>query len=152
MEPDIKKFPKRNRIIAGLSDKVLVIEAEYRSGSSITIKYAKKQGKIVYAIPSNIYSYSGIGTNIMIQNGAKLVMKSDEIIDDIKEKYKFTNKKNIEEKYIPIYKLLSEKPIHINEIARKLNKNIQDIIPTITMMELNEYIFQVQSNYFVRKE
>ena len=107
VEPDIKKIPKRNRIIAGLSDKVLVVEAEYRSGSSITIKYAKKQGKIVYAIPSNIYSYSGIGTNIMIQNGAKLVMKSDEIIDDIKEKYKFTNKKNIEEKYIPICKLLS---------------------------------------------
>ena len=67
VEVDKKNFPKRNRIISGLSDSILVVEAQYRSGSSITVKYAKEEGKIIYAIPSNIYNSAGIGSNMMIQ-------------------------------------------------------------------------------------
>ena len=181
VEPDTKKFPKRNRIISGLSDKVLVVEAEYRSGSSITVKYARKQGKTVYAIPSNIYSYAGLGTNIMIQEGAKLVIKPNQIIQDIKNervnkievnsnKIKRTEKADnctkeensdhnkisgnlcVEQEYLPIYELLSSKPIHINEIARKLKTTIKDITPIITVMEIKEYAFQIQTNYFIKKE
>lgn len=81
--PDKNNFPVRNRIIAGLSDAILVIEAEHRSGSSITAKYANEQGKTVYAIPSNIYSYAGVGTNRLIQEGAILVTKPEQIIADI---------------------------------------------------------------------
>lgn len=81
--PDKNNFPVRNRIIAGLSDAILVVEAEHRSGSSITAKYANEQGKTVYAIPSNIYSYAGIGTNRLIQEGAILVTKPEQIIADI---------------------------------------------------------------------
>lgn len=181
VEPNTKKFPKRNRIISGLSDKVLVVEAEYRSGSSITVKYARKQGKTVYAIPSNIYSYAGLGTNIMIQEGAKLVIKPNQIIQDVKNervirtevnpnKIKRTKKADnctkeeksdqnktsgnlcVEQEYLPIYELLSSEPIHINEIARKLKTTIKDITPIITIMEIKEYVFQIQTNYFIRKE
>ena len=60
-----------------------MVEAEHRSGSSITAKYANEQGKTVYAIPSNIYSYAGIGTNRLIQEGAILVTKPEQIIADI---------------------------------------------------------------------
>ena len=168
VEVDKKNFPKRNRIISGLSDSILVVEAQYRSGSSITVKYAKEEGKTIYAIPSNIYSSAGIGTNIMIQEGAKLVIDSYEIVKDIKkeniknnsnDKYEnvkevYNNKKDktIEKEYLPIYELLSNRPIHINEIAKRMNTTIQEIVPVITIMEIKEYIFQVQTNYFIRRE
>lgn len=77
--PDTKKFPKRNRIISGIAQAVLVVEAQYRSGSSITAGYAKEQRKKVYAIPSNIDVSTGIGTNHLIRNGASLVTKPSQI-------------------------------------------------------------------------
>ncbi len=83
VEPDMKYFPKRNRIISGISDGVLVVEAAYRSGSTITAKYAKEQEKTVYVVPSNIDSTTGIGTNILIMEGARLVTKPSNIKKDL---------------------------------------------------------------------
>ena len=122
---------------------------------------------MVYAIPSNIYNSAGLGTNIMIQEGAKLLIKPSEIIKSIKENLKNTKqdeKKNtnlkqainestkIQKEYLPIYKLLSNEPIHINDIAKKLETTIKEITPVITMMEIEGYTHQIQTNYFVRKE
>lgn len=196
VEADTKNFPKRNRIISGISDSILVVEAKYRSGSSITTKYAKEQGKIVYAIPNNIYASSGLGTNMMIQDGAILTLRAEEIVKNIKNdkicndlendnttnnlnlnikkngrrKINFKNdkikensekiessrvdrkEKQIDREYLPIYKLLSYEPIHINELARKLKMTIQEITPIITMMEIEGYLEQVQTNYFVRND
>lgn len=169
VEVDKKNFPKRNRIISGLSDSILVVEAQYRSGSSITVKYAKEEGKTIYAIPSNIYNSAGIGSNMMIQQGAKIAINVHEIIEEIKKDIKICNEKNedkieknnlkveekiklMEKEYIPIYKILSTNPMHINEIAKKLNTTIQDIMPIITIMEINGYIYQVNTNYFIKKE
>lgn len=89
VEPDMKYFPKRNRIISGISDGVLVVEATYRSGSTITAKYAKEQEKTVYAVPSNIDSFTGIGTNILIMEGATLVTKPDYIKKELFRKQSF---------------------------------------------------------------
>ena len=75
-----KNFPRRNEIISALAFGVLVIEAGYRSGSTITANFAFKQGKKVFAIPSNIDSKLGIGTNSLIQKGAKLVTNVKDIL------------------------------------------------------------------------
>lgn len=195
-------FPIRNRIISGLSDAILVVEAKYRSGSSITVKHAKLQGKNIYAIPNNIYENTGIGTNILIQEGAELITKPKQIIDKIKPMKKrnhktvrnsvlkeiidkeiyeskiksrlelenafnekniyseknFSNKsinKNVsiilKKEYLEIYKLLSNIPMHIDEIAARLNKSIQQISSTITLMEIDGLIEQIDSNYYIRK-
>ena len=178
IEPDIKKFPKRNRIISALSDSLLVVEAAYRSGSSITVKYAKEQGKKVYAIPSNIDSSKGIGTNRFIQEGATLVVKPQEILEDSykKELKKYQkekidtiektklvgqiqkNRENQEKEielfmkpeYMPIYNQLLEEPMHVNEIAKKANKTVQEVTVILSLMEIEGYVIQTQNNYFVK--
>lgn len=154
VEPDTRKFPKRNRIISGISDGVLVVEAEYRSGSAITAGYAKEQGKTVYSIPSNIYSSRGIGTNRLIQEGAKLVIKPCDIYRDMQINIinEIKTNKNIPEEYMPIYNLLSNEPIHINKIAKELNTTISEVNSIITLMELDGYIMQLSGNQFKKKE
>ena len=190
-EADKKNFPIRNIIISGLADSVLVVEAVYRSGSSITAKYAVAQGKKIFAIPSNIYSSAGIGTNKLIQEGAILVTSPDQILKEMnwnnkkivrrnqsknlmnqmEEKSIVDNEENVRmnkynkenlkendeiqtmpEEYLQIYRELSSEEIHINEIAGKLNKTIQDINPIITMLEIEGYVEQPQINYFKRKD
>lgn len=223
MQPEKGHFPSRNRIISGLADAVLVVEANYRSGSSITAKYAKEGGKLVYAIPNTIYATEGIGTNRLIREGAVLVTKPEQIIEDIKfsenmgtsdvnlanalmtpnkrkkrhladkdkefqnfalqtlnnpkkkkeEEVKQVNeivdgniaeeddvqkvennKKSISnimpKEYLQVYRILSNQPLHINEIAKNLEKSINEVIPVITMMEIEGYAYQPQTNYFMR--
>lgn len=229
IQADKRNFPLRNRIVSGLSDALLVVEAAYISGSSITAKYARLQGKKLYAIPNNIYANTGMGTNALIQKGAILVTKPEQIIDEIKptktkvkasnknnknnesnkadnnnkrgnknnknDKSRKTNKNNesdesymLDEKlenlntefnidlnvktdqkdiinystkkasivknknYLMVYKMLSNMPLHINEIAIKLNKPVQEITSTIIMMEIEGYIEQIEPNYYIRKE
>ena len=78
--PQAKDFPGRNRLIAGLSESVVVTEAEKRSGTMITVGYALDQGKEIFCIPSRIGDPRGC--NLLIQQGAKLVLTVNDIIED----------------------------------------------------------------------
>lgn len=79
--PQSHHFPVRNRIIAGLSASILVTQANQRSGTMITVGYALDQGKDIYCVPSRIYDPRGC--NILIQQGAKLVLDINDIIEDL---------------------------------------------------------------------
>ena len=85
VRPRKENFPERNRLISGLSNGVVVIEAKEKSGSLITVECALEQGKDVFAVPGNINSSNSIGTNNLIKEGAKITT----CVNDILEEYKF---------------------------------------------------------------
>ncbi len=76
-----ENFPRRNRIIAGISNAILVTEAKQRSGTMITVGHALEQGKDVFCIPSRVTDY--LGCNYLIQQGAKLINNVEDIIEEI---------------------------------------------------------------------
>lgn len=184
IEADKSKFPIRNRIISGLSDAVLVVEALFKSGSTITARLAKQEGKRVYAIPNNIYASTAGGTNRLIQEGAFLVTDPMQIINDTISLEKIINRKKLvkneetkdnrsilnnkikadnkndennesnlnimPKEYLEVYKILSDVPIHINEISKKLEKPVYEVSSIVTMMEIDGYAYQPQTNYFMK--
>lgn len=157
--PDIKpaynNFPSRNRIVSGLSEGVLVVEARHRSGTSITAKFAKKQGKKIFCIPSNLDATTGVGTGKLIQEGAQLVLSPNDILLElgiIEENEEFIEEPEIEvnKEYRDVYEALSKIPINVNEIYKKTNKSIVEINTTLTMLELEGLVKQVGINEFVK--
>src|ERR1051325_10536745 len=83
IEPDRQTFPMRNRIISGWSHGILVVEAGLNSGALITAAQALEQGRAVYAIPGHINAPSAMGSNRLIQQGAKLVMDASDVLEDL---------------------------------------------------------------------
>lgn len=169
VEADTTYFPKRNRIISGISDGVLVVEAAHRSGSTITAKYAKEQEKKVYVIPSNIDSSNGIGSNNLIVQGANFVIAPEQIKKDLfkiktsKQKISSkngsqkltgnkTSKLEIPKQYIPIYNMLENGPMHINEIAKRERKTVQELSGILTLMEIEGFITRLAQNQYKREE
>lgn len=81
--PKKQHFPARNRIISGLSDGVLVIEARKNSGTNITVDFALEQGKDVFALPGNIYANTSNGTNFLMKEGAIPVTCVEDVLNEI---------------------------------------------------------------------
>lgn len=152
-------FLQRNRIVSGLSIGILVIEAAYRSGTSVTARLAKEQGRKVFTIPHEINDLHGVGTNRLIQEGAKMITCTEDIINEFPFlTYKIPQKKNLENEvirrkkcnntnYNEIYKLITDKPILLNEIYRKCDKSVSEINNILLMLELEGYIQKVEGGY-----
>lgn len=146
-EANLSTFPKRNRIISGLSEGILVVEAMHRSGSLITAKYAKEQNKKIFCVPGNVDIKTSVGTNRLIQNGAKLVTTPKNILEELEEVVK---EKRIEKEYQEIYNYLTDIPMNINILAKKCNISISELTQKLLIMEIKGYAKAMPGNEYVR--
>lgn len=154
-KPASNLFLERNRIVSGISIGILVIEAAFRSGTSVTAKLAKEQDKKVFVLPHEIDEIHGVGTNQLIRRGAILVTSTKEIIEEfafldykeIEETEERTDNKIVKEEYKEIYELIASGVNSINEIYRKSNKSINEVNRILFMLEVEEYIAKTESGY-----
>lgn len=166
--PNKENFPKRNRLISGLSLGVLVIEAAASSGSLITANCALEQGKEVFAIPGSIVSGSSNGTNALIKKGAKLVQKVEDILEELTPQIKGLMQKNgeaarwehkntgisneleleISDEEKAICNTLSSEPNHIDIIARETNLMPSRLLGLLLGLEIKGIVSQTDGKRF----
>lgn len=146
-----ENFPKRNRIMSGLSGGILVVEAKNKSGTLITARYAKEQGKKVFCLPGNIDNTNSSGTNKLIKDGAILVTEIKDILDEFTiENKKESTKVKVNQEYKKVYDVLGTVPMNINEICKKTNSPMAEVNQIITMLEIEGLIKSLPNNQFVK--
>ena len=158
VQPIAGNFPMRNRIISGLSDGILVIEAKQKSGSLITVDMGLEQGKNIYALPGRATDRASEGCNNLIKMGAKLVTSPKDILEDFMPNYEQTmdelkkNNKLLETNGKIVYACLSLEPIHIEEIAVKTGLSMDLLMEQLLLLELRGFIKQTMKNYYVAQD
>lgn len=158
-EPMAGNFPRRNRIISGLSLGTIVVEAGERSGALITGFIALEQGREVFAIPGDIRSSKSRGPHRLIKEGAKLAENIEDIFNEIPRWHAKTGEArkptvdmdalNPLEK--SLWEALSHEPCHIDRISKELNLNTSEVLAGLLSLELKNYIKQLSGMMFVRK-
>ena len=151
-------FPRRNRIISGISLATVVIEAKEKSGTMITTSFALEQGRDVFSVPGNINSIYSRGTNKLIQDGSKLVTCGQDIIDEVLELKDFKVEKNslnvlnLDQDQLKILEYINQNPnSNSDKIARDLNFSIDDVNYLLISLELQDYIENMGNNEYVIK-
>lgn len=158
--PNRINFPRRNRIISGLSIATLVIEASPRSGSLITAHTAMEQGREVYAMPGSIHNPLSKGCHQLIQEGAKLVQNIDDIISELNQ---FVNIKklslanmpqegyleDLEKEQIVLLSSIDYEDTPVNIMLKRTGFSSQKVTAMLLKLELNDYI-KVTANGYMR--
>ncbi len=154
--PDAGNFPKRNRIISGISAGVLITEAGAKSGALLTALYANDQNREVFVAPGPILSPKSMGCNKLIKEGATLVQSPEEIMDELAPQLELS--RNKEPKKIPelqgslkkIYETLSAEPLHVDQIAIKTQLSPAETLSGLLTLELMGLIRQMAGKMFIR--
>lgn len=156
--PKADNFPRRNRIMSGLSLGVLVVEAGESSGALITANQALEQNRDVFAIPGSILSPTSRGTNHLIQEGAKLVRNYVDILEELNlamvaQQLEMKELLPANETESLLLKWLSSEPTHIDEVCRHSGLSTSLVSSTLTTMELSGMVKQVGGmNYVLARE
>ncbi len=158
MPPSVWTYPRRNRIVAGLSKAVLIVEAGLNSGTLITAEFAKKFGRKIFAVPGPLTSEVSKGTAKLIKEGAEIVTESKDIMDF----YKILRQKgsvevrpqqiaprfgdNLERKII---EYLKREPMEIDILARTIGMPVAKLSANLSLMQLKGFIQQEGNKYYV---
>jgi DNA processing protein len=152
--PNKENFPRRNRLISGLSLGILVVEATDNSGSLITAGYALEQNKEVFAVPGNITSRNSEGTNKLIKQGAKIVLKTDDIIEELAPVLKgyirteLKERAQLEGEENRLCTMLSREPKHVDLISRESGLSVNQLLNLLLSLELKGIVKQASGKRF----
>ncbi|MBN1994610.1 MAG: DNA-processing protein DprA [Anaerolineae bacterium] len=156
--PESGNFPRRNRIISGLSLGVLIVEGTIQSGACITADYALEQGREVFAVPGTILRQSSSGPNYLIQNGAKPVTQVNDILEELNltmithhaEARAIIPDNEVE---AVLLAQLSSDPLHVDELGQAAGLSAPEVASALTMLELKGLVRQVEGmNYVIARE
>lgn len=152
-------FPRRNRIISGISLATVVIEAKEKSGTMITTRCALDQGKEVFAVPGNINSIYSKGTNKLIQDGSKLILCAEDILDELdylldkKVEKKLIDYSALDKDEVSVVRYIENNPnASADSLALNLDLSIDVINFLLTSLELKNIIENIGNNEFTIKE
>lgn len=151
-QPELWTYPQRNRIVAGLSKAVLVVEAGEKSGSLITANWARKFGRKLFAVPGPVTSEVSKGTLQLIREGAGMVTSSQDIL----RYYKKDKQVVLEPKEIKasgmegkILDQLRREPMDIDDLSRSLGIPVQTLGTILSLMQLKSIIRQDSNKYYI---
>ncbi len=166
--PHAYHFPKRNRIISGLSLGVVVVEAALQSGSLITARLAAEQGREVFAVPGSVQAEQSRGTNGLIKQGAKLVERVDDILEELLAQMEpsfaaqvrdrraaltrpvQSSVPALEQDEAALYAALSAEPVHIDELIAKTGLPAASVSGLLLSLELKGAIRQLPGHACVK--
>jgi DNA processing protein len=163
-KPLKQNFPRRNRVISGLSLGVLVVEAAKNSGALITSDFALEQGRDVFALPGKIDSPGSFGTNGLIKQGAKLVSCPEDIIEEFPDLCRKIEKsvlkaspapeknknESLSKKEALLYNMLSECALSMDDIIEKTDAPVAELSDTLLRLQIKRLIKQLPGRQFAR--
>lgn len=153
-EPMPFNFPRRNRIISGLSEITIVVQARNESGSLITAELAVEQGREVYAVPGNIDSQYNLGNNKLIKDGAGIIIKPSDVLEamGVDSVSKREAEKVLSDTEYAIFNMLSEVgEMTVDEICMRLRKPPSYVSSIISVMELKGAVLTALGKIFIAK-
>lgn len=155
--PLAKHFPMRNRLISGMADVIVVVEARERSGSLITVELGLEQGKEIYAVPGMITDQLSMGCNQLIKQGANILTSPQDIL----EYFQIKEKKNVrvEEKFQiglakkekMVYSCLDFQPKFFDQVVEESGLPVDEVMTLLLELEWKGFILQPANHYYVKK-
>ena len=161
MAPRAENFPRRNRIISGLSLGVLVVEAAARSGSLITARFALEQGREVFAIPGSIHNPAAKGCHALIRQGAKLVDSARDILEELapqlglsvsaEDSASAALQPKLDAAQRKALEAVGYSPTGFDQLMERVDLSVEDLSSALLMLELEGLIAAVPGGAFVRR-
>lgn len=156
--PIPQNFPRRNRVISGLSLAVVVVEAAKNSGALITADFALEQGRDVFAVPGSVDSATSFGTNELIKQGAKLAQTAEDVLQELDlklndskagaKKHKITP--NLSEEEMSVYKNLSQEPRYVDDIIQDTKLSVGKAMELLLALQLKKLVKELPGKNFIK--